>query len=202
MKMQPVLYDHSQNVSLESVGNKQLSNDEERQAEKMMTPSFKQDLFTSNDKVKHRAMELSKEGRHELDKSRKRRKSAKLNKRKEKEQPLKNGHGFYSSESENSLPPIKQRERRSNISCKPQRTDRGERMKGSSDMQLEYNNLCEWATLSQKSMQGDCICSCQCGNGKSKEGKDTRELSTKAKSRKSHKMAMKHSKDEKHIKRL
>ena len=43
MKIQPVLFDHSQNYSnnsLMSVENK-MSNDEEKQAEKMMTPSFK-----------------------------------------------------------------------------------------------------------------------------------------------------------------
>ena len=43
MKIQPVLFDHSTNFSnnsIMSVDNK-TSNDEDKQAEKMMTPSFK-----------------------------------------------------------------------------------------------------------------------------------------------------------------
>lgn len=65
MKIQPVLFDHSTNISnssMISVDNK-LSNDEEKYAEKMMTPSFKTDLFTSNDKVRQRAIEMSRDRR-------------------------------------------------------------------------------------------------------------------------------------------
>ena len=161
-----MLYDHSQNISLTSVDNK-MSNDEERHAEKMMTPSFKQDLFTSNDKVKHRAMGLSREGRREkIEKRRKSAKTSKTSKRKETVQ-IKPGHGFYSSESENSsLPPINKRERRSNISCNAHRgdnrTDKSSRNKGSSESNLEYNTLGEWATLSQRSLQTDKDCKCAC----------------------------------------
>ena len=50
MKIQPVLFDHSTNISNHSNNSmvsvdKNLSNDEDKQAEKMMTPSFKQDLL-------------------------------------------------------------------------------------------------------------------------------------------------------------
>lgn len=91
----------------------------------MRTPSFKQDMFTSNDKVKKRARDLSHDKRKlrqskgiKADKP-KRRKSSKQSKRSAKRDltvSQKQGHGFYSSESENSLPPIKGRGRSSNLS--------------------------------------------------------------------------------------